>query len=146
MVSLREIIAGFARAVKSGPNWGNSDQYASLRANFKNSVKILKQSKSMLQVQPVLGICYGKFKTVDNGEYLKIGGQSFWDFISGDPRLYIDVIEPIGYEAQAHNARYETEKAQTYNRFIREFSQTFCDAAGQIDWERLVQFNSGNLP
>ncbi len=70
--------------VKSGPNWGNSDQYASLKANFKNAVRILKQSNSMLPVQPVLGICYGNFKTVNNGEYLKIGGQSFWEFISGD--------------------------------------------------------------
>jgi hypothetical protein len=132
-------------AVKSGPNWGNSDQYASLKANFKNAIRLLKQSKSMLPVQPVLGICYGSFKTVNNGEYLKIGGQSFWDFISGDPRLYIDIIEPIGYEAEAHNALYQEEKARTYNRFIRDFTVTYCDESGQIDWETLVRFNSGNL-
>jgi len=96
-------------------------------------------------VQPVLGICYGKFKTVNNGEYLKIGGQDFWEFISGDPRFFIDVIEPVGYEAEAHNSLYLEEKARTYNRFIRDFTITYCDQSGQIDWEKLVRFNSENI-
>jgi len=58
--------------------------------------------------------------------------------------LYVDIIEPIGFEAEAHNLRYQEEKARTYNRFIRDFTVTFCDAEGQIDWETLVKFNSGN--
>jgi hypothetical protein len=37
------------------------------------------------------------------------------------------------------------EKARTYNRFIRDFTVTYCDESGQIDWETLVRFNSGNL-
>lgn len=135
----------FIIAIKSGPNWGNRSQYNDLKLKFKNAKKVLSQSRRMLPVQPVLGICYGKFKKVNTGEYLKIGGQCFWHFISGDENLYIDLIEPLGYEAKRHNDGYLKEKANTYNRFTKEFLDEFCLESGQIDWPRLVQFNSGNL-
>jgi len=133
-------------AIKSGPNWGNRSQYNDLRLRFKTAVRVLKQSHHAVNVQPVLGICYGKFKTVNNGEYLKIGGQSFWHFVSGFPSLYRDMVEPIGYEAQKHDTNYLLEKSNTYNRFTRDLINEFCNAQGQIDWAKLVQFNSGNLP
>lgn len=133
-------------AIKSGPNWGNHSQYNDLKQRFKTATRVLKQSNHTAHVQPVLGICYGKFKTVDNGEYLKIGGQSFWQFVSGFPSLYIDMIEPIGYEALRHDDNYLREKSSTYSRFIRDFAAEFCNPQGQIDWAKLVQFNSGNLP
>ena len=133
-------------AIKSGPNWGNHSQYNDLRLRFKTAVCVLKQSPHTAQVQPVLGICYGKFKTVDNGEYLKLGGQSFWHFVSGFPGLYRDMAEPIGCEAQKHADNYGLEKSSAYNRFIRDFTVEFCDTQGRIDWAKLVQFNSGNLP
>ena len=59
-------------AVKSGRNWGNASQHQQLRANFKKAVKVIRQSRHSGQLQPTLGICYGKFRTVDNGEYLHI--------------------------------------------------------------------------
>jgi hypothetical protein len=36
------------------------------------------------------------------------------------------------------------ERAALINRFTAEFSSEFC-AAGRINWEKLVVFNSGNL-
>ena len=93
----------------------------------------------------MLGICYGKTRTTDNGLYLKIAGQSFWHFISDDPNLYIDVIEPIGYRAKEHNETFLKRKAALENRFTSKFIQDFCDPAGAIDWEKVVTFNSGNL-
>lgn len=132
-------------AVKSGKNWGNQGQHDNLRDNFKKAVKVLKQSKHTGVVQPTLGICYGKFKTVNNGEFLHIGGQSFWHLLSGDPELYVDLIEPLGHEAEAHAARFEAEKDATYNRLTDEFMATFCDADYRIDWPQLVRFVSENL-
>ncbi len=132
-------------AIKSGQNWGNNSQYQALRANFKNAVKVIKQDSRVKAVQPVLGICYGKFRTEDNGEYLKIGGQSFWHFISSDPNFYKDLIEPVGYNAKKRNDDFLEEKAKTHNRLTREFSNQFCDVNGAIDWGKLVQFNSGNM-
>lgn len=131
-------------SIKSGPNWGNASQYASLRNNFKTAIKVLRQSKRPLQVQPVLGICYGKTRTTDNGQYLKVTGQNFWFFLSGNSQLFTDIIEPIGYKARTHNKAYTQEKEKIYNEFTKEFLLEFCPD-GTIDWAKLVQFNSGNL-
>jgi hypothetical protein len=133
-------------AIKSGTNWGNKSQYDTLRVNFRNAIKVLRQSSQVREVRAILGSCYGKSKSVDTGEYLKICGQQFWEFISGESRLYIDIIEPIGYEAKKHNDIYLQEKTLTYNRFVRDFTNEFCDESGQIDWVKLVSFNSGNMP
>lgn len=131
-------------AVKSGQNWGNSSQWAALRTNFRKAVRVLKQSEHVRHVQPVVGSCYGRRKTVDDGELIKMAGQSFWYFLSGNERLYTDIIEPIGFEAKRHNDKYYEEKAAAINRFTAEFATEFCKD-GRIDWERLVVFNSGNL-
>ena len=131
-------------SIKSGVNWGNSSQYAALRDRFKKAVQVLKQSKSVKSVQPVLASCYGKRKTVNNGEYLRICGQEFWYFISGNKNLYTDIIEPLGYQAKQRNQHYEEELAVVINKFTAEFSNDFC-CDGKIDWNELVLFNSGNL-
>jgi len=51
-------------SVKSGTNWGNSSQQNKLEQDLRNAVRRVKQSKRGVNVQPVLGICYGKTKTV----------------------------------------------------------------------------------
>ena len=131
-------------SIKSGVNWGNSSQYAALRDRFKKAVQVLKQSKSVKSVQPVLACCYGKRKTANNGEYLRICGQEFWYFISGNKNLYTDIIEPLGHQAKQRNQHYEEELATMINKFTVEFSNDFC-CDGKIDWNELVRFNSGNL-
>ena len=132
-------------AVKSGKNWGNASQHSALKRNFKTAVKVIRQSKHAGALQPTLGICYGNFKTNNNGEYLHIGGQSFWHLISGDSKLYIDLVEPLGYKAEEHDNNFKAEKDKTYNRLIREFTIGYCDKSGAIDWEKLVRFVSGNM-
>lgn len=131
-------------SIKSGVNWGNSSQYAALRDKFKKAVQVLKQSKSVNAVQPVLASCYGKRKTANNGEYLRICGQEFWYFISGNKNLYCEIIEPLGHKAKQHNQNYEEELAAVINKFTAEFSNDFC-RNGKIDWNELVHFNSGNI-
>lgn len=132
-------------AIKSGSHWGNSSQHKTLGDNFKNAVKILRQSQHIAHVRPVLGICYGKSRTTDTGAYLKICGQSFWEFISGNPDLYIDLVEAVGHEANMHQEFFLREKESAFNRLVQQFTLEFCDDAGDIDWEKLVRFNSGNL-
>ena len=132
-------------AVKSGKNWGNSSQHAALKRNFTTAVKVLRQSHHSKVLQPTLGICYGDFKTVDSGEFLHIGGQSFWYLISGDRNLYIDLVEPLGHEAKKHDEAFRTEKDNIYNRLTREFAVSYCDRSGKIDWFKLVRYVSGNL-
>lgn len=132
-------------SVKSGKNWGNSSQHEALRHNFQEAVKIIRQSEPLARVQPTLGICYGRFKTRDNGLYLHIGGQSFWHLLSNDPDLYTDIVEPLGFEAEQHDETFKQEKNNAFNRMTREFTNEFCDSNGAIEWARLVRFVSENL-
>ncbi|NOY99052.1 MAG: cytosolic protein, partial [Chloroflexi bacterium] len=132
-------------SVKSGPNWGNSSQQSKLAEDLQKAVRRVKQSQLGKNVQPVLGICYGKTRTNYLRGYLKVVGQNFWYLISEDENLYTDIIEPIGYRAKEHNEAFLNRKARVTNRFTKEFIDRFCDNDGAIDWVRLVEFNSGNF-
>ncbi len=135
----------FIVAIKSGPNWGNSSQHRAQRENFRAAIRVLRQSRHISHVQAVLGTCYGKAKDTDKGDYIRLCGQSFWSFVSGNPNLYIDIIEPLGHKARQRNEAFKIERDAVFNRLVREFTIDFCDATGQIDWPALVRFNSGNL-
>lgn len=132
-------------SIKSGPSWGNSSQKKALREDFRKARTIQRQAIKDKVIQPVLGICYGKTYTTDNGIYMQIMGQSFWHFISGDPDLYTKLIEPISHQAQYHNEGFDSNKAELENRLVKEFVDEFVSDSGIILWERLVEFNSGNL-
>jgi len=131
-------------SIKSVPNWGNSCQYSALEAHFRNAIAVQRQAHHTLRIQAVLGICYGKTMTADKGLYVRYTGQSFWHFLSGDPSLYLDVINPIGCRASEHNDDFDDRKAALVNRFTAQFIDTFCDSSCAIDWVALVEFNSGN--
>jgi hypothetical protein len=131
-------------SVKSGPNWGNNAQQNKQQQDFQTAVRILKQTNYKLNVQPVLGICYGKTKTTFLRGYMKVAGQNFWYLISENENLYTDIIEPLGYRAKQHNDAFVKQKGKVINSFTQEFMQNFC-SNGIIDWKKLVKFNSGNL-
>ncbi len=132
-------------SVKSGPNWGNSSQQNELEQNLKDAVIRVKQRDRSANVQPVLGICYGKVKTADMKRgYLKVVGQNFWYLISENKDLYTDIIEPIGYEARRHNDVFLEEKSNLTNLFTATFVHEYCDLFGAIDWVKLVRHNSEN--
>jgi hypothetical protein len=131
-------------SVKSGPNWGNSSQVNKLAQDLQNAATRVKQSKHGANVQPVLGICYGKTKTSYLRGYLKVVGQNFWYLISENKDLYTEIIEPIGYRAQEHNEVFLEEKSRVINRFTKLFCEKFCDENGAISWVKLLEFNSGN--
>lgn len=131
-------------SIKSGTNWGNSSQQSKQENDFKNAVKVLKQSNQTMNIQPVLGICYGKTRTSFIRGYMKVVGQSFWYLISDSKFLYKDIIEPIGYKAREHNDDFLKEKARIVNLFTNEFINDFC-RKGIIDWNKLVVFDSKNI-
>jgi len=86
--------------IKSGPNWGNSSQIAKMRADFKTAMITLRTSNSKIRIVPVNGCFYGRDNKPDKGDYWKYCGQKFWEFISGNERLYVEIIEPLGHKAQ----------------------------------------------
>ncbi|MDR0308263.1 MAG: hypothetical protein LBI42_15725 [Chitinispirillales bacterium] len=128
--------------IKSGPNWGNSSQIAKMITDFKTAKKTLRTSNSQLNIIAVNGCCYGIDNNPDKGDYFKYCGQRFWEFISGDINLYTDVIEPLGYGAGERNDDFVRSYSQMINKFTRDFSNEYCKNTGEIDWEKLVHFNS----
>ena len=129
-------------SIKSGPNWGNSGQVKKLRDNFRQAKRILGTNRLSTNVVAVNGCCYGKNRTPDKGDYLKLCGQQFWKFISGDDNLYTDIIEPLGHQAKERNEQFMREYPKVINKFTAEFIGKFCDADGNILWEEIVKFNS----
>jgi len=128
-------------SIKSGPNWGNSSQINKMKDNFKKAKKILRTSNSKIQVNAVNGCCYGRDNNPDKGEFYKYCGQRFWEFISGNENLYLDIIEPLGHKARQKNEVFQRSYSQIINKFTLEFSQEFC-SDGIIDWDALLKFNS----
>lgn len=129
-------------SVKSGPNWGNSSQIKRMAENFRQAKRILRTGNSTANVQAINGCCYGRITNTDKGDYQKICGQEFWEFISGDERLFVDIIEPLGFRAKERSEAFLLEYSRVLNLFTQEFMDKFC-IDGVIDWEKLVRFNSG---
>jgi hypothetical protein len=129
-------------AIKSGPNWGNSGQIREMRDNFTKAKQTIRTGNLKLNIVAVNGCCYGQNKKQDRGEYFKYCGQKFWEFISGNPALYLKIIKPLGYSARGKNDEFKEKCAQIVNKFTLEFSDKFV-IDGKINWDALVQFNSG---
>ncbi|HEY9160426.1 MAG TPA: PmeII family type II restriction endonuclease [Desulfomonilia bacterium] len=130
-------------SIKSGPNWGNSRQIAKMKDDFKRTKQTLRTSNSNIITIAINGCCYGQDNKPDKGDYYKLCGQRFWEFISGNEFLYTDIIEPLGHKAKQRNDEFNKEYAKVINRFTVEFSKDYCSSDGAILWEKLVKYNSG---
>lgn len=128
--------------IKSGPNWGNSSQIEKMKSDFNSAKRTLRTSNSKVNIIAVNGCCYGRDNNPDKGSYFKYCGQQFWEFISGDSDLFVKIIEPLGHKAKLRNDEFLRSYSQIINLFTREFSITYCKQNGEIDWEKLVRFNS----
>jgi hypothetical protein len=133
-------------SIKSGPNWGNDSQIKKMTDNFNSARRVLRTSGANINVKAVNGCCYGKsskqHEYKEKGDYYKLCGQSFWEFISGDPELYKEIIVPLGFKAQEKNDEFIASYSQMINKFTLEFSNDFCDLKGAINWDKLIEFNS----
>ncbi len=129
-------------SIKSGTNWGNNDQIKRMRHNFNRVKEHLILQNFPLTVVAVNGCCYRRDKKPDKGDYLKLYGQQFWSFISGNKYLYTEIIEPLGHQAKQRNQEFMEQYAQIINCFTFEFIKEFCNLTGQIMWNKIVEFNS----
>lgn len=133
-------------SIKSGPNWGNDSQVKKMIDNFNSARKVLRTSGANVSVTAINGCCYGrttkKNRYKEKGDYYKLCGQAFWEFISGDAELYKSIIEPLGHKAKEKNDAFINSYSQKINLFTREFAIDFCTETGDIDWDKLVEFNS----
>ena len=129
--------------IKSGPNWGNSTQIRKMIEDFKKARKILKTSGAKFPIEAINGCCYGRDNNPEKGDYQKLCGQRFWQFISGNEKLYLDIIEPLGHKAKERNDAFTQSYAKVINKFTKEFSNEFCNDDGTINWKMIIVSNSG---
>ncbi|MFJ3386360.1 PmeII family type II restriction endonuclease [Lysinibacillus sp. NPDC086135] len=130
-----------AIAVKSGTNVFNASSRKKQIENFRSLQK--RVAKRGMVFQPIIGYGYGKKTTSDTSEVTELAGQLFWEELTGDPNFYIEIINLIGDKPQKHLQDYQNAFSAAVNRFTRDFTIEFCNEDGSIDWEKLVEFNSG---
>lgn len=131
--------------IKSGPNWANSRQLIEMKLSFRTAKRTLRTSNSQMNIVAVNGCCYGRDNNPDKGDYYKYCGQRFWEFISGNTNLYTELIEPLGHKAKEKNDDFIKSYSQMINKFTKEFANEYCKDNGEIDWVKLVQFNSATI-
>ena len=128
-------------SIKSGPHWGNSEQIKKLRSSFKLAAVALRTSGSKLHIRAINGCCYGRDNQPDKGDYDKLCGQRFWEFISGNADFYMDLIEPLGHQAKKRNDAFAEKYDQVLTLFSQEFASGYC-VNGKIDWNKIVVLGS----
>lgn len=129
-------------SIKSGPNWGNSDQINRMKQNFDAAKIKIKQKYQDLEIVCVNGCYYGRDNKPQKIGYVKLCGQRFWELISEQSNLYTDIIEPLGYKAKEKNESFMQAYAQAINIFTLQFAQEYC-IDGIINWNKIVSLNSG---
>lgn len=135
----------YAIAVKSGTSVFNADSKKRQEQNFTAALKLAQQAKA--HYDPIIGYAYGKKKETSNGRpkmYRELAGKQFWTELTGDEKFYIKIIQFMGKMPEEYVAAYKESYNKASNRLVREFSNQFCKEDGSIDWEKLVEFNSGD--
>lgn len=138
----------FLVGIKSGPNWGNADQIAAMKRNFKIARQKVHSSGWAGEIVCVNGVMYGKdnnpFKedTSDpERSYYKLCGQEFWSHISGDDNLYTRIIAPLGETARSRDEHFQSLCVKAENRLTAEILDRFCEN-DEVQWEKMVEYVS----
>lgn len=145
MIQNKETNTISAIAVKSGPSVFNADSKKRQEQNFTAASKLAQQAKA--RYEAYIGYCYGKKKDSGRGKpkmYQELAGKRFWAELTGDEEFYIKIIGYMGTMPEKYVADYKESYNRAANRLVREFSNSFCRDDGSIDWEKLVEFNSGD--
>lgn len=136
-----------AIAVKSGPNVFNSSQVEQMNRQFDELRRRLDSHLRRMgkYFEPILGAAYGRKDVAPSGKrrYRLVAGQSFWRELTGDADFYIKLVRLMQEYPREHRRAFEKEWNRAVNRLGRYLLTEFADAEGNIDWEKLVAFNSG---
>lgn len=133
-----------AIAVKSGPSVFNAQS----RRRQNQDFQALRSRMMKLQkhFEAVVGYSYGKRISPPNENkiFTELAGQAFWAELTGETDCYIQIIEAMQDLPIRHKDRFNEEWAKAKNRFAKEFITDFCDDDGTINWNKLLEFNSGS--
>ena len=133
--------------IKSGTNWGNSDQINTMKRNFKIARQSLRENGVTIPIVAVNGCIYGKernpLKTDSDPDftYYKYAGQDFWKFISEDDQMYQQIIAPIDAQARQKDETFRAAYAAKINEMTVDFTADFM-TNNLIDWSKFVDYVS----
>ena len=130
-------------SIKSGPNWGNSDQKKRMKQHFTQAHRIFQQGGYSQLVRAIEGCCYGQTSRMFNqGDYQKLCGREFWQLISGNRAMYQVVLDLIAEASKDNGRTYKCEYDMTIMRITEELSSIYMDFNGDIDWSKILEKNS----
>ncbi len=135
----------YAVAIKSGTSVYNADSKKRQIENFTRARRTATQGRVLYEA--IIGYAYGqKNTTTRTGNWVQeIAGEDFWTAITGDRDFYKKIIGFMDELPERYVDRFNASYANASNRLIRDFSTMFCKEDGSIDWEKLVEYNSGSL-
>ncbi len=136
-----------AISLKSGPNAFNSSQVAKQNQQFEEMERSLRATLRSIRKAfiPTMGCGYGRVNSPPTKarKYYKLAGQAFWERITADPDFYLKLIRLMKDDPDKHLPIFKQAWDRAVNRFVKQFSEKFCDNEGHILWEELVRYNSG---
>jgi len=133
--------------IKSGPNWGNSDQVNIMRRNFKKAKALIRTEWGKKNLVSVNGCMYGKDNVPHKVNkdpdlsYYKICGQAFWELISGDSELYKKIIQPLDKEARKRDETFKRLYVQKINEMTKDIIDLFY-VKDNLNWDKIIEYVS----
>lgn len=133
--------------IKSGPNWGNSDQISIMKRNFGKAKQILRTEFGKKEIISINGCMYGKdnvpHKVSKNPDlsYHKICGQAFWELVSGDNELYKKLIQPLDKEAKKRDEIFKELYVKKINEMTKDIVSLFYTKSS-LDWDKIIEYVS----
>ena len=134
-------------AVKSGTSIFNADSLKKQGENFIEAQRTLRTSGGRIGFEAIIGYAYGTKTETGRGKakiYEEIAGEEFWEAITGDKEFYTKIIYYMDTLPEKYIDSYKKSYDKASNRLVREFSIEFCNPDGSIDWEKIVDYNSGS--
>ena len=137
----------FIVGIKSGPNWGNSDQVNIMRRNFKKAKTIIRTELGKKDLVAVNGCMYGKdnvpHKVSKDPDlsYYKICGQVFWELVSGDDELYKKLIQPLDKEVKKRDETFKELYIKKINEMTKDIVELFY-TKNNLDWDKIIEYVS----
>ncbi len=127
--------------IKSGPNWGNSDQVNTMKKNFIKAKKIIRAERGKIEIIAINGCMYGRDNQPYKSGYRKICGQPFWELISGDNDLYKKIIQPLDKEAKKRDESFKKLYVKKVNEMTKDVVNLFY-IKNNLDWDKIVEYVS----
>lgn len=134
----------YSIAVKSGTSVFNADSRKRQEQNFQAAQKRAQQAHRAFF--PVVGYGYGKKRITAKNEkfYKELAGKDFWEWLTGDPAFYTKLVDFMGNKPETFASDFDEAYNKAQNRLLRDFTLNYCTSDGSIDWDKLIQFNSGD--